>query len=473
MEFSSILFVVYFLPLFLLTYYLTPKKFRNHTFLFWSILFYSWGGPVFIGLMLLLCLANYFIVQKMVGMSKASSRKKLLWLALSLNVGTLIYFKYANFLVENIQSIQSTLGMAPSTWQNVILPIGISFFTFQSITYIVDVYKEKHAPAKKPIDYFLYILSFPQMIAGPIVQYNLIADELTNRKESTDDFLDGFLRFAIGLGKKVLIANILAEDVDLILGDYADTSTTTMWFVMVAYSFQIYFDFSGYSDMAVGLGKMVGFHFPENFNNPYTSKNISEFWRKWHITLGSWMKNYIYIPLGGNRVGSKYRSYINLSIVFFISGLWHGASWNFVLWGIFHGAFLILDRLFLVNVLKKLGQPFSILFTFLVVTLAWVLFRMETLPEALDVYKILFGFTENIQNIPFSNSAITIFGIALFFAGFTLLPFGKRIQDYFFGGNTRTLGATLALATLTVLLLLLSIAFLSPGGINPFIYTRF
>lgn len=401
------------------------------------------------------------------------AKKQFLWLALILNIGTLVYFKYANFLVENIQAIQSAFGFPQSPWIEVLLPIGISFFTFQSITYIVDVYKSEHAPATKLSDYMLYILSFPQMIAGPIVQYNLIADELTNRKENINDFLDGFLRFAIGLGKKVLIANLLAEQVDLILGDYSNASTGLMWIAMIGYSFQIYFDFSGYSDMAVGLGKMVGFHFPENFNNPYTSKNISEFWRKWHITLGSWMKNYIYIPLGGNRGDSKYRSYINLSIVFFISGLWHGASWNFVLWGIFHGFFLIIDRLFLVSLLTKLGKPFSILFTFFIVTIAWVLFRMETLPEAMDVYKILFSFNEGVSTFSLSNSFITVFIIALLFSVFILLPFGKYIQHYFFSGQIRNGFSSLLLTSITLILLLVSIAFLSPGGINPFIYTRF
>lgn len=465
--------MVYFLPLFLLTYYLTPKKYRNYTFLIWSVFFYSWGGPIFIGMMLFLCVANYYTVQRMILVKNLKTKKRFLWFALLLNIGTLVYFKYANFIVENIQALQTYLGFETSPWIAVLLPIGISFFTFQSITYIVDVYKEKHAPANKLSDYMLYILSFPQMIAGPIVQYNLIADELTDRKENIDDFLDGFLRFAIGLGKKVLIANVLAEQVDLILGDFSHASTGVMWLAMIGYSFQIYFDFSGYSDMAVGLGKMVGFHFPENFNNPYTSKNISEFWRKWHITLGSWMKNYIYIPLGGNRVGTPYRSYINLSIVFFISGLWHGASWNFVLWGIFHGFFLIIDRIFLVDLLKKLGRPFSILFTFIVVTLAWVLFRMDTLPEAIKVYKILFGFSENIEPVSLPNSTITAFFIALFFAGFTLFPYGKSIQSFFYEGRSHSGIASLVLTGITVLLLLLSIAFLSPGGVNPFIYTRF
>ncbi len=472
MEFSSILFVVYFVPLFLISYYATPKRYRNYTFLIWSIFFYAWGGPVFIGLMLFLCVVNFYSVSFLHKTQNPKTKKQLLWLILFANLASLLYFKYSNFFVDNVQSFQSFFGLDLVQWNQVALPIGISFFTFQSITYVVDVYKNEHAPVTRLSDYMLYILSFPQMIAGPIVQFNQVADQLTKRKENVDDFLDGFLRFAIGLGKKVLIANLLAEHVDPILGQHQIASTQMLWVAMIGYSFQIYFDFSGYSDMAVGLGKMVGFHFPENFNNPYTAKSISEFWRKWHMTLGSWMKNYLYIPLGGNQSKSAFRVYFNLSFVFLISGLWHGASWNFVLWGAFHGLFLILDRLFLEKQLKKLGI-LAVLVTFFIVTMGWVLFRMDTLTEAGIVYARLFDFSSISFDYELPNSFITIFVLASFFSLFSLIGIGKRIQHYFYGGQVRNGFSSFALVALTGILILLSIAFLAPGGINPFIYTRF
>lgn len=310
------------------------------------------------------------------------------------------------------------------------------------------------------------------MIAGPIVQYNEIADEITNRKETIDDFLDGFVRFAIGLGKKVLIANVLAEHVDLILEAHNDVSTLVLWLGVIGYSFQIYFDFSGYSDMAVGLGKMVGFHFPENFNNPYISRNISEFWRRWHITLGTWMKNYLYIPLGGNRSTSKARIFLNLWIVFLISGLWHGASWNFVLWGAFHGVFLILDRLFLIKWTEQMGKIPSILLTFFIVTIGWVLFRMETLQEAMEVYKGLFAFeVGNAITIPMSY--YFFFVLAAIFSIFSILPKTSSIQAFFFAGIARSNTKWIVVSLISFFIFSLGLIFLAASEVNPFIYTRF
>ena len=347
MVFSSSIFLLYFLPLFLLVYHLVGAKYKNYVILFSSILFYSWGAPKFLFVILGSTIIDFYIVRQLFRSSEVSKRKLLLSLSIFINLGLLVYFKYANFFIENLNYSLASIGVNNVEWVNVVLPIGISFYTFQTLTYSIDVYRNKHKPLNKLTNYLVYIMSFPQMIAGPIVRFSHIADQIVSRKEVIDDKLIGFYRFSIGLAKKVLIANVMAEQADLIFGsDYSVLSTTNAWLGMLAYTFQIYFDFSGYSDMAIGLGKMMGFKFPENFNSPYVARSISEFWRRWHITLGDFMRDYLYIPLGGNRVKLKYRLYFNLWIVFILSGLWHGASWNYLIWGAYHGVFLILDRLF-------------------------------------------------------------------------------------------------------------------------------
>ncbi len=305
----------------------------------------------------------------------------------------MIYFKYANFFIENVNIFFEQFGLQPYTWTKIILPIGISFYTFQTITYAIDVYRKVHDPLDKLTDYTLYIIMFPQLIAGPIVRYNYIADQLVERKETYEDRLMGFYRFCIGLAKKVLIANTLGAQADLVMNmDFYSISSTTAWIGILAYTFQIYFDFSGYSDMAIGIGRMIGFRFPENFDNPYTSKSITEFWRRWHITLGAFMKFYLYIPLGGSKVKTNRRLYFNLWFVFLVSGLWHGASWNFVIWGAFHGFFLVIERLFLSKVLKRAGSVISLVYTFFITIMGWVIFRIEDYKSAFVFYKKLFVF---------------------------------------------------------------------------------
>jgi alginate O-acetyltransferase complex protein AlgI len=311
------------------------------------------------------------------------------------------------------------------------------------------------------------------MIAGPIVRFNEIADEITNRKELIDDKLIGFFRFCIGLSKKVLIANVMGEQADAIFASDMETlHYAAAWLGILAYTLQIYFDFSGYSDMAIGLGRMMGFHFPENFNSPYASKNISEFWRRWHITLGAFMRDYLYIPLGGNRVSSKSRVYLNLWIVFLLSGLWHGASWNFVLWGAFHGLFLILDRLFLVKLLNKLGSFISILFTFLVVMFGWLLFRLEHFNDVILYVKRMFDFGEFYQPgfIPF---AFEMGIVALLFSFFAAFKWGKRIQDFIYERDTYTLLQFFILIVVSCLLFMISLGSITASKFNPFIYFRF
>ncbi|MEM9022100.1 MAG: MBOAT family protein, partial [Bacteroidota bacterium] len=392
MVFSSTVFLLYFLPAFLLLYHLVGRKLKNTVILLASLWFYSWGEPWFVFIVLGSTVVDFYLVRSLHQASAPGRRKGLLALSIGLNVGLLLYFKYANFLVENANAVLTAVGITEVSWTRIALPIGISFYTFQTLTYSIDIYRGQAQPLKRVDDYLLYILSFPQMIAGPIVRFNTVAAQIMQRTETLDDKLQGFFRFCIGLGKKVLIANVMGEQADAILdGDLATVSTATAWIGILAYTFQIYFDFSGYSDMAIGLGRIMGFRFPENFNHPYISQSITEFWRRWHITLGAWMRDYLYIPLGGSRVSSPSRLYFNLWFVFLVSGLWHGASWNFVLWGAYHGLFLILDRLFLMKLYARIGRLPSVAITFFLVVIGWVFFRLEDLDQALAFIGVLFG----------------------------------------------------------------------------------
>ena len=329
MVFSSNIFLFFFLPIFLIAYFITPQKFRNYTLLLFSIVFYAYGAPDFVFLLVGECVINYFIVRAMGrctdGACVSTKKKLLCGLSVVMALGLLLYFKYANFFMENLNTILGWAHHEPIGWMKVALPIGISFFTFQSITYTIDVYRGTTPPSQKLTDYVLYIMMFPQLIAGPIVNYNSVAAQLVSRTSTMEDRVVGFYRFVIGLAKKVLIANTMAAYADQVFGmAYGDLATGTAWIGILAYTFQIYFDFSGYSDMAIGLGKMMGFRFPENFNDPYTSRSVTEFWKRWHMTLGNFIMNYLYIPLGGNRKG-KGRMYFNLWLCFLLSGLWHGA----------------------------------------------------------------------------------------------------------------------------------------------------
>jgi alginate O-acetyltransferase complex protein AlgI len=475
MVFSSTLFLLYFLPLFLLIYTFSPRKLKNYVILLASILFYSWGAPKFVFVILASTILDFHIVKALSKSTKTTERKLLLALSITINLGLLAFFKYANFFVENVNGLLSSFGASEIAWTAIALPIGISFYTFQTLTYSIDIYRGVHKPLEKVSDYLLYIMSFPQMIAGPIVRFSTIADEITGRKDTVNDKLLGFYRFAIGLAKKVLIANVMGEQADLIMGgDLNSIDTATAWIGILAYTFQIYFDFSGYSDMAIGLGRMMGFSFPENFNAPYISQSISEFWRRWHITLGTFMRDYLYIPLGGNRVQSAGRLYFNLSLVFLLSGLWHGASWNFVLWGGYHGLFLILDRLFLLKVLKKLGKWPSIVITFFFTMIGWVIFRLENMQDIVLYIKKLFAFhfnTEELyETIP---SFSTILCLAIFFSFITSFKLGDKWKQFFFEKKHYLLKEHLGLTALTILFIMLSVASITSSGFNPFIYFRF
>ena len=473
MVFSSSLFLLYFFPAFLVIYYLLPRVAKNPFALLASVLFYAWGAPVFVFVVLGSILLDFYIV-KVLDKKRGRVKDWLLAASMALNIGLLLYFKYANFFVDNANEVLAYLGMDAIHWVRVALPIGISFFTFQKITYAVDVYRKVHAPLKLVSDYALYILMFPQLIAGPIVRYNEIADQLVDRRanENINNRLTGFFRFVIGLSKKVLIANVLGEEVDRIfeLGG-GSIDSLTAWYGIVAYGFQIYFDFSGYSDMAIGIGRMIGFRFPENFNNPYISQSISEFWRRWHMTLGRFMKDYLYIPLGGNRVSPR-KMYFNLWVVFLISGFWHGASWNFVIWGAFHGFFLIADRIFLLKFYKAIGKIPSIIITYIIVLIGWVFFRAETLPEALDYLSSMFSFTGDGNIVTFDTKFYTIMLIAIFFSfwgGFRKI---EAWQERLFAEKQSN--RTIALMIIfSVLFFIISLAAITSSGFNPFIYFRF
>lgn len=471
MVFSSITFLLYFLPLFLLIYYLVPSKWQNFTLLFSSLVFYAYGAPKFLPIFLVMMFFNWQLTKRM-HLSPTLKRKKwLLAASVILNLLVLGYFKYMNFFVDNLNALLQLTDHNLINFNRIALPIGISFFTFQSITYTVDVFRGDAEPLKNCTDYMLYISMFPQLIAGPIVRFNSIARQIRGRQISMEDRVNGFCRFMIGLGKKVLIANPLALLADPIFAmSYQDISTATAWIGILAYTFQIYFDFSGYSDMAIGLGKMLGFRFPENFDAPYTSLSISEFWRRWHITLGAFMKSYLYIPLGGNRKGVA-RTYLNLVIVFLLSGFWHGASWNFVMWGAFHGVFLILDRLFMLKTLDKLGRLPSITLTFFAVAAGWVLFRTETLSGAMHFYQAMFAFRSGTSLQWQPQHLFLLLAALISFAPATSI--GQKTMQKLFAEHYSPKSLTIIFIFILLIILPLSVGSLASNNFNPFIYFRF
>lgn len=476
MVFSSSLFLLYFLPIFLGLYFLAAEKYKNWVALFASLIFYGFGAPKFIFIVFISVIIDFFIVKTIYLSKNEQQRKLLMGASIILNIGLLGYFKYANFFIENVNYLFAEFGILQLQWTAIVLPIGISFYTFQKLSYSIDVYRGKSHPLKSIKDYLLFILLFPQLIAGPIVRYNEISQQLIDRKENetTDNKILGFYRFIIGLAKKVLIANTLGVFVDQVFATPVnDIGMLSSWVGIIAYSFQIYYDFSGYSDMAIGIGRMIGFKFPENFNNPYVSESISEFWRRWHITLGAWMRDYLYIPLGGNRVNSTFRLYFNLWVVFLISGLWHGAAWNFVVWGAFHGFFLVLDRLFLIKLTSKIGKLPRVLLTYLLTLIGWVIFRAESMGFALQYIKNMFSPDGNLLPKDLSNQFFVMLCVGAFFAFFTLNGFGRKVENFFYYTDYRKISHFVLVGLLLLILLLLSISYITKGGFNPFIYFRF
>ncbi len=477
MVFSSNVFLLFFLPLFMIGYYACPKRFRNYVILLFSIVFYAYGAPDFILWLLATTIANFYLVKAMRKTDNAKRKKLFCGLAIGISLSLLVYFKYANFLIDNVLSLYNLFNpnRSPLTSPlSILLPIGISFFTFQSITYVIDTYRGNNEPMEKLTDYIVYIMMFPQLIAGPIVRYCDIEGEIRQRHYSATEIMQGFYRFIIGLSKKVLIADVLGAQVDQLLAtDLTLMDTGTAWITIAAYTMQLYFDFSGYSDMAIGLGKMMGFHFPENFDNPYNSRSITEFWRRWHITLGSFMRNYLYIPLGGNRC-SKRRMYFNLWVVFLLSGLWHGASWNFVIWGAYHGLFICLEK---VRGERTEGRGtfstlISHLLTLIIVMVGWALFRIENLGDAFTFISRLFAFSFKGFGTINDMQFYAMLFLALAFSFLTLFPWGKKLQDAVFYKEYPFAGHLIAWP-IAIFLLLFCITAFNIVGFSPFIYFRF
>ncbi|TCT07237.1 alginate O-acetyltransferase complex protein AlgI [Tepidamorphus gemmatus] len=388
MVFSSIEFLFFFLPAAVGVYFLVPIAGRNLVLLAASLIFYLWGSGALVLILLVSILVNYGL-GALVGRATAAGDRRLAGLSIAAavlaNLAILGYFKYANFIVLQINAVGDQIGLGTIAWDGVVLPIGISFYTFQAMSYVFDVARGAARPARSLLDFALYVSMFPQLVAGPIVRYAAVAKELRQRSTRLDDFAEGAQRFALGLIKKVVIADSLAPMADAAFASSgADLTFATAWIGLVAYTIQIYFDFSGYSDMAIGLGRVLGFRFPENFDRPYSAHSITEFWRRWHMSLSSWFRDYVYVPLGGNRLGTT-RTYLNLWLVFLITGLWHGAAWTFVAWGAWHGMLLAIERATGWREKRFTSLPAVIgarALTLLLVMMGWVLFRAENLPAA-------------------------------------------------------------------------------------------
>ncbi len=401
MLFSSMVFLWCFLPVVLIGYYLLDKRWRNLFLLLTSLIFYAWGEPRYIVLMLCSILINYG-GGITVGNPSADSMRKKCCLALNIlgNLALLGYFKYANFFVDSLNDV---FPGVIADFGKIALPIGISFYTFQGMSYVIDVYRGDVKPQKNVLNIALYVSFFPQLVAGPIVKYHDVAEQIVSREHSVQKMAYGIRRFLFGLAKKVLIANTAAMTADEIFAlDASSLSPSAAWLGILCYTLQIYYDFSGYSDMAIGLGKMFGFTFLENFNYPYISKSIQDFWRRWHISLSTWFKEYLYIPLGGNRMGSR-RTYLNLLIVFAVTGIWHGAAWAFLVWGLYHGFFLLLERAGLKKLLeRRFMTPFAHCYTILVFMVGWVFFRCDTLALGASYLKAMFvPNPEAVFGVPF------------------------------------------------------------------------
>jgi alginate O-acetyltransferase complex protein AlgI len=473
MLFNSIVFLFAFLPLLLILYYLTPKKYRNYTILLASLLFYAWGGVSYTLILIGSILVNYLFVKQI---EKNNSLKKT-WLIIGLivNILIIVLFKYLDFLIDNINIVGTAINsdFAAIPFQNIVLPLGISFFTFQQMSLIWDVYRNENTEKTTLPNIALYISLFPQLIAGPIVRYNDIVGQIKHRVYSFPLFRSGIQRFVLGLFKKVIIANTCGELADNIFNSSFDSlDTPTAWLGIIAYSLQIYFDFSGYSDMAIGLGRMFGFKILENFNFPYISKSIQEFWRRWHISLSTWFRDYVYIPLGGNRNG-PYKTYFNLITVFFLTGIWHGATWSFVIWGLFHGFFLIMERLGFKTILDKLPKGIQWFYTILVVMIGWVLFRVEVFSDALDYIATLFSFqlSENMNFLTYlNNERILILILALLSSSLFFL----KIKEFLVKRKLFQKFAFQSFMDFSVVaLLLICIIYINSGSYSPFIYFRF
>ncbi len=459
MVFSSILFLFRFMPIAFLIYYLCPKKLKNLTLLILSLFFYSWGEPKYFPIMLISILVDYTAGQGIKRFKEQKNIKRLfLLLSVCVNLGLLFFFKYTNFFVSNINALLGTDLMGIYVEK---LPLGISFYTFQTMSYTIDVYRGKVEAEDNIIDFGAFVSLFPQLIAGPIVTYADIQKELKQRSITLPMIDDGLRLFIMGLGSKVLIANnIGALWTEVQMLGFENVSTPLVWLGVLAYTFQIYFDFSGYSLMAIGLGRMLGFIFPQNFNYPYISKSVTEFWRRWHMTLGSWFREYVYIPLGGNRC-SKGRNFFNLFAVWFLTGFWHGANWNFILWGLYFWAFLVLEKWFLLPKLEK-SKILSHIYLLSIVVISWAMFAVSDMSQLSSLFGRMFAFEGGSDWLYYLQNYGMVFLLAAVFS----TPLLKKAYEKW--GNHQWLKTGFLVAVL-----LLSVAYLVDSSYNPFLYFNF
>ena len=468
MVFSDSVFICVFLPIVLAGYYICPKRLRNSFLLLVSLVFYAWGEPKYVFLMMFSIAINYAFGllldrnRKNVRLSKA-----LLALSVVIDIGLLCVFKYTDFVITNLnRAFNADIGLV-----NLALPIGISFYTFQAMSYTIDVYRDDVKVQRNILDFGMYITMFPQLIAGPIVRYSDVEAQLKERSVSAEDFASGICRFVVGLGKKVLLANQIGALWDQIYALGGETSVLMAWLGAIAYTFQIYFDFSGYSDMAIGLGRIFGFKFPENFRYPYESKSITEFWRRWHITLSTWFKEYLYIPLGGNRKGMA-RQILNLLIVWTLTGFWHGAGWNFVMWGLYYFLFLVREKLFMLKVLDKLPAFVRHIYALFIIVIGWGIFASDDTSVLLPYLRSMFGANGLTGGLDLYLLTTRAALLVILCIASTQLP--KRLAA--FVGRKLCLGEESAFcikAAATILLLALCMMFLVVDSYNPFLYFRF
>ena len=463
MLFTSISFLYYFLPLVLIVYFIVAKKYKNLVLLLFSLLFYFYGEPKYILLMLFEILVA-FIGAILIDKYKD---KSILILTLFIHIILLVIFKYTDFFISNINNIFNTNFKL----LNIALPIGISFYTFQIISYVIDVYRGKVKVQKNFLKLATYVSLFPQLIAGPIVRYEVIEDELDNRKHSFENFALGTRRFIIGLAKKVLIANMLGElctKFDLV----NERSIVFYWIFAISYMLQIYFDFSAYSDMAIGLGRIFGFHFLENFDYPYISKSITEFWRRWHISLGSWFRDYVYIPLGGNRV-NKIKFLRNILIVWLLTGIWHGASWNFIIWGLLFGILLIIEKLWLNKILDKLPNIIKRIYVLFIVMISFIIFNANTMNTAWHNIIGLFGFNKEVFINTYTIYYLKSYLLVIIIAIIASTPIPKNIINKLNKNKNLNKIINLLEPIFIIILLLITTSYLIDNSYNPFLYFRF
>lgn len=466
MVFSSLTFLFAYLPIVMLVYYICPKKWRNLVLFIVSLFFYGWGEPIYVLIMFFSIMMNYgfgLCIDKAKKAENMLKAKRYLTICVICNLALLGFFKYWDFFAENLNAI----GLTFIPVLHLALPIGISFYTFQAMSYPIDLYRGDTDVQKSAINFGAYVTMFPQLIAGPIVYYRDVAEQLEERHENLDQFYHGVIRFMVGLSKKVILANSAGQVWESINAlSASQTSVVTAWIGIACYTFQIYFDFAGYSDMAIGMGKMLGFDFLENFNYPYVSKSITEFWRRWHMSLSYWFRDYVYIPLGGNRKGFK-RQIFNIMVVWLLTGFWHGASWNFVLWGIFYGIILIIEKLFLLKKLEKAPGWLAHIYTMVIVMIAWVLFANTDLSQAFHYLSMMFGnassFFNNVTVYYLVNNFALIIVCIL-----ACTPIARSKYNFLLNEKCKW-----TYPLLVGIILVICTAFIVDGTYNPFLYFRF